>query len=380
MGEAGNTNVKAPAVLVSGVVLSQPAGGVRRHNAELLPRLAERLASRGGRLAVLTGPEELPFALPNDVERIPTDVPAGPPLRRVLQEGRALTRAARAASDTGQPFDLIHTAHLPVPRTLPLPYTITQHDLRALQVEGAPFTRRFLARGVIGRAVQQASAVFTVSETMRSELVSRFRLDPDSVRVVSNAGDHFAPLPRAPKNDAALVAVGHLEPRKNLELLLHALATDTELPDLRLFGRAKPGEHERLTGLAQNLGVANRVYFEGPFEDEELPEIYAQAACVLVPSRVEGFGMVALEAQLASAPLAVSSAGALPEVAGEGVPQFAPDDVPGCVRAIHAALAQPGARLAEHAQRASRPRWDTSADAWAAGLARAYELTRSDRP
>jgi hypothetical protein len=51
--------VSAPRVLVSGVVLGQPMGGVRRHNAELLPRVARLLAERGGSLAVLEGRERM---------------------------------------------------------------------------------------------------------------------------------------------------------------------------------------------------------------------------------------------------------------------------------------------------------------------------------
>jgi hypothetical protein len=46
---------RAPRVLVAGTVLGQPMGGVRRHNQELLPRVARRLAARGGALAVLAG-------------------------------------------------------------------------------------------------------------------------------------------------------------------------------------------------------------------------------------------------------------------------------------------------------------------------------------
>ena len=74
----------APRLLVSGVVLGQPMGGVRRHNAELLPRLAERLRAAGGGLGVLEGAVPIPFELPDVVERIPSNVPFQPPHMRAL--------------------------------------------------------------------------------------------------------------------------------------------------------------------------------------------------------------------------------------------------------------------------------------------------------
>jgi len=65
------------------------------------------------------------------------------------------------------------------------------------------------------------------------------------VRVVPNAADHFEPLPREPREDAPLVHVGHVEPRKNIELLLRALAHDPALPRLVLAGA--PGSRRRRT-------------------------------------------------------------------------------------------------------------------------------------
>ena len=59
-----------PEVLISGVLLNQPLGGVLRHNAELLPRVAALLESAGGGLSVMEGPKPVGFPLPasgNDV-------------------------------------------------------------------------------------------------------------------------------------------------------------------------------------------------------------------------------------------------------------------------------------------------------------------------
>ncbi len=353
---------RAPRVLVSGVVLGQPMGGVRRHNSELLPRAARLLAERGGSLAVLEGREPVAFELPASVERIPSDVPPGPPIARARREGRALGPAPRAAAERGAPFDLVHTAHLPAPRNLSAPYTLTLHDLRALTLRHTPFSRRFVASRVIGAAVRAARLVLTVSEAVRTELIERFALEPERVTVVPNAADHLEVLPRDAAADAPLLSIGHLEPRKNLALLLRALAADADLPPLEFAGAAKHDEETHLRDLANELGVAERVRFLGPVDEAELPRLYARAACVVLPSRLEGFGIPALEAQRVGVPLAISAAGALPEVAGDDTPRFDPDDPAGCAAAIHAALRRAPAELAKDAERAARFRWDASAE------------------
>lgn len=368
---------RAPRVLLSGVVLGQPMGGVRRHAAELLPRVGPLLARRGGGLGVLEGAEPLPFALPSCVTLVPSRVPWRPPLVRALHEGRALAAEIERARAAGVPYDLVHTAHLPLPPRLPLPYALLLHDLRALAGEMAPFSRRLMARAVIGRAVAGAALVITVSETVRRELLERFPLDPAAIAVVPNAADHLAPLPRRTEQGAPLVCVGHLEPRKNLELVLRALALDPGLPRLVLHGAAKTGEAERLARAARDLGVEGRVRFAGPFEETALAPILAGAACVVLPSRIEGFGIVALEAQRARAPLAVARAGALVEVAGDRTPSFEPDDPAGCAAAIREALGSDPARLEAAAERAARFSWEGSAallaEAWGRALERARE-------
>ncbi|MSR60921.1 MAG: glycosyltransferase [Planctomycetes bacterium] len=364
--------MNAPRVLLAGAVLAQGFGGVRRHNQELLPRAARLLAQDGGGLTVLAGRDGVSFELPAPIECLTSTVPSGPPLARAALEGRALRRALDEARTRGAPFDLVHTAHLPAPRALPTPYTLTLHDLRGLLLEHTAFSRRFFAAKVIGGAVQNAAAVIAVSETVRATLAAHFK--PRRLFVVPNAGDHLAVRPRAPLADAALLHVGHLEPRKNLELLLRTLALDPTLPALELAGAAKHGEDERLQALARELGVAARVRFLGAVAEADLPQLYARCAAVVIPSRLEGFGIGVLEAQRARAPLAIAAAGALPEVAGDGVPHFGVDDAAGCARALRDALAQPSSVLEEHARRAERFSWDASARAlvaaWTAATAR----------
>ncbi|MCC6407917.1 MAG: glycosyltransferase family 4 protein [Planctomycetes bacterium] len=356
-------------ILISGVVLAQPMGGVRRHNVELLPRVAKLAAAEDVGLALLVGKDGLPFELSRDIERLACDVPARPALVRATLEGRALRRELARARENGAPFALVHTAHLPVPRGLEVPYTLTLHDLRNLEGAHTPLSRRLVAGKLVGAAVRGARTVLTVSESVRASLLERFRLAPERVAVVPNAADHFEPRPRATAASehgarAPIVHVGHVEPRKNLELVVRALALDPSLPDLVAHGAAKGGEDVRLRELARELGVAERVHFRGAFDERELAELYAQAGAIVLPSRLEGFGIAAIEAQRALAPLAIARIPALLEVAGDATPSFAPDDAAECARALRAALESDGATLAAARERAARFTWDRSAEAW----------------
>ena len=364
------SRARAPRVLVLGTLLGQPMGGVRRHNAELLPRAAARLEELGGSLTVLEGQEPVAFPLPATIERIASNAAPRPPLSRWRTEGLAVRHALARARDSGKPFDLVHTGHLPAPGRLGCPFTITIHDLRHLDSRHTDVRKRLAAGAFAASAVRRAARIVAVSETVRGAIVERFRVPPARVVVVPNAADHFEPLPREPAPDAAILYVGHLEARKNLDVLLRALALDAKLPSLLLAGAAKGAEEERLRALARGLGVDARVRFLGAFDDGELPRLYARAACVVLPSRIEGFGIPVIEAARARVPLAIAETQVLVEVAGPEASVFAPEDPAACAAALRRALSASPAALDRAAAHASTFLWEVSArklvDAWRA--------------
>lgn len=355
----GAPALNAPRVLVLGTVLDQPMGGVRRHNVELLPRAARLLAARGGGLALLAGRGGLPFELP-DVEILQGDAPSRPLAVRAALESRALRRALDAAAERGAPFQLVHTAHLPTPTACPVPLTLAVHDLRGLSPQVSRLPKRLAARTALGRARRDCRLLLAVSQAVADELCARLGLPPERVAVVGNGGDHFHPLPRAAGAQAPIRAIGHVEPRKNLGVLLRALAADPSLPDLEVHGAAKEGEDTRLQELARALGVERRVRWCGPFAEQDLPRLHAGAAAVCTPSLVEGFGIVALEAQLAGAPLAVADIPALRETAPRA-PAFDPHDPAACAAALRAALAAAPRDLQAAAEAARGRTWDACA-------------------
>lgn len=357
-----------PRLLVAGAALVQTRSGVSRHNRELLPRLAQLLRSEGGDLAVLAPKDAPDLDFGPQVQIIASNVPSGPPARRALVESRELQRVLDAARAAGEPFDVVHSGHLPAPHVHGVARTQTLHDLRQLEWKGLSLLRRIMARPLLAHARLTTDVWIAVSEDMRARLVSRLHLDASRVFVAHNAADHSQVLPRQCEAGAGILCVGHLEARKNQELLLQALALDPSLPDLILVGAARGMERTRLDAVAHRLGVASRVRFLGAVTDEELKRLYATSACLVLPSHVEGFGIPVLEAQWAGLPVAVSHAGALPEVAGAEAPSFDPGDALGCARAMRSAIGTDAKALARARVRAGLVTWDRSAQEWRVAL------------
>lgn len=141
-------------------------------------------------------------------------------------------------------------------------------------------------------------------------------------RVVYNGFD-FPPV--APRREGArplqLVLVGRLNPRKGPDLAIDAVAQlaagcDVELTIVGDAFRGYEWYADELRQLAAARGVAERVHFTGFAAD--VTAAYAAADIVLVPSRVEPFGNVAVEAMAAGRPVVAARVGGLPEIVSDG--------------------------------------------------------------
>jgi glycosyltransferase involved in cell wall biosynthesis len=158
--------------------------------------------------------------------------------------------------------------------------------------------------------------VVAVSETTRREILDLGVLAEERAVVVPNAADHLpVPSPSPQRLEDLVVVVGHLERRKGSDLLLEAFArlrARCPAARLRLAGRG-PLEAS-LRSRAQALGIEASVEIRPAESDAELADLYARAAVVAVPSRLEGFGIPLLEALRCGAPTVAADAGALPEV------------------------------------------------------------------
>ncbi len=156
-----------------------------------------------------------------------------------------------------------------------------------------------------------------------------------------------------------LAFAGRLVHEKGLQELIKALPLlREELPGLRLVVAGTGQQLADQQDRAARYGVADLIDWAGFLDAGRLAELYAAADLVVVPSLYEPFGMVALEAQLAGVPVAVSDTGGLAELVEPGVTglRFAPESPAAIAAAVREVVADPVAtrRRAVAAQHRAR--------------------------
>lgn len=136
------------------------------------------------------------------------------------------------------------------------------------------------------------------------------------------------PAPRRdrPLSDPYVLVAGNAEPHKNVELALAAIASSGHVGRLRVIVTGTAGGDDRWRRLREQADRwAVRLETLGHVAPQILSDLYGHAEVVLFPSLAEGFGLPALEAMRAGAPVVVTDRGALPEVVGKHAVVVAPD-------------------------------------------------------
>ncbi len=178
-------------------------------------------------------------------------------------------------------------------------------------------------------SVRRAARVIAVSAFTRQDLVARYGIAEDKISVVHEAaGPAFHVLDDAPRqrlpegvSEPFVLAVGNLEPRKNLARLIEAFGAVAFEPGITaklvLVGKAK-GQAGALARLVeQQHGLRERVVFTGFVDEAQLVLLYNRAALFIYPSLYEGFGLPPLEAMACGCPVVASNVTAMPEVLGD---------------------------------------------------------------
>src|SRR4051794_14220143 len=228
--------------------------------------------------------------------------------------------------------DVVHVPNCFLPLRRRCPGVVTIHDL-AFEEHPEDFARQTRAkyRYFTPRAVRSAERVICVSRFTADDVVARYGVAEDRVRVVPNAP--ALPIGDAPSPPAGyILAVGDLRPKKNLDRLVEA------------WRDARTGRRLIVAGLGS--GPWPDVETPGYVDDAHLDALIRGADLLVHPSLYEGFGLVMVEAMARGVPVACSRATALPEVAGDAAELFDPLDVADVSAAIGRALARAGELVA----------------------------------
>ena len=316
---------------------AQTRAGVARYLAGLLGALQHvdgidvvRLDSGGPRR---------PWPLARDTAWYPALPPLGAPRRRL---------------------DVVHCTTYRAPLRSGVPVAVTVHDLAVLRYpQFFPAWTRLYASTLLRRVLRAAARIVAVSEFTKREVVELARVPPERIVVAPNATDErfTAEGPRATGD--YVLAVGTLEPRKNLARLLEAMRRlDVEL---RVVGA-------RGWGGVDVPAQADGVRWLGEVPDDELAALYRGAQCFVYPSLYEGFGLPVLEAMRSGTPVVTSTGTAMEEVAGDAAELVDPLDPESIANGIERAIARRRELVGRGLERARRFTWAAAAEA----NARAY--------
>ncbi|HUL66984.1 MAG TPA: glycosyltransferase family 1 protein [Burkholderiaceae bacterium] len=253
---------------------------------------------------------------------------------------------------------------------------ITVHDAAVAALPGT-FSRAYRALHYLMLLSLKAKAevVMTVSEFSRREIGYHFGMERDVVIghcgwEHARAGDDSLATPRSLglEPDAYVLAVGSIKPNKNFALLGRALGLLVDFPlpvaiagarDASVFQAAQqpPGDVRML----------------GYVSDRALADLYKHAACFVLPSLYEGFGLPALEAMANGCPVLAARAGSIPEVCGDAALYFDPYNPASLARALRRIVADTDLRdelRANARARLDRYTWRGNAEIVAAQLLR----------
>ncbi len=328
---------EAVRVIIDAHMLGSGETGNETYVANLLPNLAESSDDRYA-VAVTTDTR-----LPADLKIAGIQVlPLRPPgdLARLLFSLPALCRRWHA--------DVLHVPYVG-PLVLPCRLVVSLHDVSFKRYPKFFSPRdRILFATLLPLTLRRASAVITLSEHARQEVLGHYPYLDGRVHVIYLApAAEFRPIDEAKLLSTVrtrygikgefILAVGNLQPRKNLLRLVHAFSSirrKTELVQLVIVGKAQ-WQASQLFAEVKRLELEQDVIFTGYAPTEDLVQLYNGARVFVYPSIYEGFGLPVLEAMACGTPVVASNASSMPEVAADAALLVDPFDEQDIAQAIH---------------------------------------------
>jgi glycosyltransferase involved in cell wall biosynthesis len=228
--------------------------------------------------------------------------------------------------------DVLHCPTFRGPFSSRVPLVVTVHDVAVLR-HPEWFNRwtRTYSRLAVPRVIGAAERVIAVSEFTKRELIALLGVPAAKIRVVPNAVEElFKPEGPRAEGDYAL-AVGTLEPRKNLLRIAAAVEGELRVVGARGWGGVEPPPN---------------VVWLGEVDDDELARLYRGARCLVYASLYEGFGIPVAEALACGCPVVTSRDSPMADLAGVDATYVDPADVDSIREGVARAFAPRARRVA----------------------------------
>lgn len=295
-------------------------------------------------LAHLRDLEDLELVAAVEGRPSPTGPLAPPVVLRTVPKSGLGRLAALAAIARRSRADVVHAIYF-LPPASGRPTVVTVHDI-SFERHPEFFSRRalFRDRTLIRASARMATRVVTVSETSRRDLIELYGIPENRVVAIPNGVDEaFGPtdiwVPYTGDRPFRVLAVGTLQPRKNLMRLVEAVERlSVELPiDLRVIGP----DGFQAAAIRDRLSRSFRAQIVGYVTPDRLADAYREADLFVYPSLYEGFGLPVVEAMASGTPVVTSTGGSLPEVAGNAALIVDPESVDALAGAIRSVASDP---------------------------------------
>ena len=234
-------------------------------------------------------------------------------------------------------------AHKCLPYKSPCPSIGVVHDMARWW--GSRKTKEQLGiviRVLLPNALRRLDRIIAVSGWVKQELIDLVKIKESRIDVIPNGIDLSAFYPRHRDEESVILIqpfsfrrpyilyAARLEhPIKNHVRLIEAFGIfkeRTKYPHRLVLAGADSIGVEKIREAAEHSTYRNDIFFTGHFPLTSLPELYAGAELVVIPSMYEGFGMGVLEAMASGVPVVCARAGSLPETAEHAALYFDPLD------------------------------------------------------
>jgi glycosyltransferase involved in cell wall biosynthesis len=249
--------------------------------------------------------------------------------------------------------DLLHAPGTTLPWWQPVPTVVTLHDTIPWQGQHVAFPAGFYRDRLLPSAYHRSSAVVTVSDCSRRDILARWPQLQTKLHVVSPGVDerYLAAEPdgrpviidEVTISRPYLLYLGGADPRKRLMWAIQTWLGLTT-PDVMLVccGLDAAGRESVRAGIPRERqgDFVAASYISEP----DMPHVYMRASAVLYPSLYEGFGLPVIEAHAVGTPILFSDVGSLSELKGPGAVVLTVDDLAAWVRAVDGLLSSEGSR------------------------------------